>query len=353
MLTIVAVTVYLEVMRFANPEFLWLSPLALILAWWWAHRSRPALLFSDVSLFGGRRGGRAWRAIWGGAALRGLTCLALVLACAGPRRPDERTRLPAEAIAIVMAVDVSGSMSEPVPWAIGEPPISRLDAARRAFKLFVFGGAAPDGTSFEARSSDQVGLVAFAAIPQTVCPLTLNHASVLLKQVDALEPKGGIDAGTNIGDAIAEAVIRLEATAGAKRKVVVLLSDGEHTQSTDESHTPRRAAQLAANLSFPIYTIDAGGDLPATADPETIASREIGRKTLRDVAEMTGGKAFAATDGAAMLAAFREIDALERAPVETFQYRRYFEYYAWCAAAAVVFLLVTHLLDRSRWRAIP
>src|SRR5262245_26332962 len=341
---------------FTNPEFLWLTPLALFIAWWWARRSRPAVRYSDATLFAGPRGDRAWRAVWGGAALRGLACLALVLACAGPRRPDERTRLPAEAVAIAMVVDVSGSMDTKVAWAAGEPPVSRLEAARRAFKLFVFGGDAPDGTHFEPRSSDQIGLITFAAIPETVCPLTLNHSSVLLQSVDALQPRGGIDAGTNVGDAIAAAVIHLDATAGAKRKLIILLSDGEHTQSKegkDAEHKPREAAQLAANLKFPVYAIDAGGDLPPTADPESLATREAGRQTLRDVAEMTGAKSFAATDGAGLLAAYKEIDALERAPVETYQYRRYFEFYPWCAGLAAPLVLAAHLLDRTRWRVVP
>src|SRR4051794_4926687 len=123
-------------MRFTNPEFLWLTPLAIIVTWWWARRSRPASRFSDTSLFESMRGRRAWRAIWGGATLRGLSCLALILACAGPRRPDEHTRLPADAIAIVMVVDVSGSMDAKIAWAAGEPPLTRLEAAQKAFKLF-------------------------------------------------------------------------------------------------------------------------------------------------------------------------------------------------------------------------
>src|SRR3954471_10784407 len=81
-----------EVMPFAlsftNPEFLWLAPLAPVVAWWWLRRSRPAMRFSDVAPFAGHVGGRASVAMWGGATLRGLACLCLILACAGPRRPD-------------------------------------------------------------------------------------------------------------------------------------------------------------------------------------------------------------------------------------------------------------------------
>jgi Ca-activated chloride channel family protein len=332
---------------FADPAFLALVPLALVMAWWWARRRRTAVRYSDTTLFAGS-GGRARRAVWGGAALRGLACLALVLACAGPRLPDERTRLPAEAVAVMMVVDVSGTMAEPVPWVAGQPPVTRLEVARRAFKLFVAGGEAPDGTRFEARPSDQIGLVAFASVPQTVCPLTLNH-TVLLAVADGLAPKGAKEGGTKVGNAIAEALVRLEAVKGPGAKVMILLSDGQE-EGTPLAQ-PREAAQLAANLNYRIYTIDAGPD-PAPGAPPTDERRQ-GRETLRDVAEMTGGRAFVAGDGSSMLAAFKEIDSAERARVETFQYRRYFEYHWWCAAAAVVFLLTAHMLDRTRWRTVP
>jgi Ca-activated chloride channel family protein len=263
--------------------------------------------------------------------------------------------LPADAITIEMLLDVSNSMDAKVPWAVGLPPITRLEAVQRAFRLFVMGGEAPDGTKFEPRPSDQIGLIAFAAVPQTKCPPTLNH-SVLMTAMEELKPKIGIDAGTNIGDAIALAVIRLDATGGSKTKVIILLSDGEHIQSKDGSdamHRPREAAQLAANLGFKIYTIDAGGILPSTATPDELAEREAGRQNLKDVAEMTGGRSFEATNGAGMLAAYKEIDMLERAKVESYQYRRYFEFYWWCAAFAIASLFSVHLLERTRWRVVP
>ncbi len=343
-------------MRFANPEFLWLIPLSAFVVWWWVRRQRPALRFSDTSLFAGEQGRRSRSAQWGGALLRGLTCLALIVACAGPRLPDQRTRIPAEAIAIMMIVDISNSMEAQVAWSRNEPLVSRLEAARRAFQYFVAGGEAPTGAKFEARPSNQIGLIALAAVPQVVCPLTLNH-SVLLRVAEKLEPRApGVDAGTNIGDAIALGVIRLERIASVKEKILILLSDGEHIQTKEGAEAtlrPREAAQLAANLGYKIYTIDSGGDVPSTAAPETQAERAQGRETLRVIADMTGGRAFTAMNGADMLTAFKEIDQLERVPVQSFQYRRYFEYYSWFAAVAVVSLLAAHVLERTRWRVWP
>jgi Ca-activated chloride channel family protein len=351
-------------LSFTNPEFLWLAPLAVVVAWWWHRRARPAMRFSDVTEFV-HTGGRASIAMWGGVSLRGLACLLLLLACAGPRRPDLTTPLPAEGIAVMMAIDVSGSMATPdVIWSPNSPPVSRLEAARRAFKLFVGGGEAPDGTNFEPRPGDAVGLIAFAAVPQTVCPLTLNH-SVLFKVADELKPKEGVDAGTNIGDSLAEAVDRLDSVkTKRKAKVLILLSDGEHNVYTidpvkgeprpgiDRTMKPREAAQLATNLGIRIYTIDTGGDPPPGAKPDEIKQRREGREALQKVAEMTGGKSFAATSGTELLTAYREISELEKIVAEAPIYRRYFEYYAWCAAAALVLLLAVHVLDRTVWRVV-
>ena len=349
---------------FANPGFLWLAPLAAFVAWWWARRGRPAIRFSDVTRFTARTGWRAACARWGGAAIRGLACLALVVACAGPRRPDLTTPIPAEGIAIMMALDVSGSMSTPdVAWNTGSPPVTRLEAAKRAFKLFVGGGAAPDGTEFDPRPGDSIGLVTFAAIPQTVCPLTLNH-SVLFKVVDSLEPKTGVDAGTNIGDSLAEATARLDGVqSDRKAKVLILLSDGEHnvfkedkqdakTPGVDRTMKPREAAQLAANLGVRVYTIDTGGDPPPGASPDEVKQRLAGRETLKQVAEMTGGKSFSATSGNELLAAYREISQLEKTETLAPIYRRYFECYAWFAGGALVLILSAHALERTLLRVV-
>ncbi len=349
-------------LTFTTPEFLWLLPLAGVVVWLSSRRGRPAMRFSDVTRFSQRRGLRAVAAVWTGVILRAAACLALVVACAGPRRPDLKTRLPAEGIAIMMAVDVSGSMAtRDVVWNAGSPPVSRLEAARRAFKLFIGGGEAPDGTTFVARPGDSVGLVTFAAVPQTACPLTLNH-SVLFQIVDVLEPKGGIDAGTNIGDALCEAVARLDAVKSVRKaKVLILLSDGEHNvfkedvpnanrPGIDRTMRPREAAQLAANLGIRVYTIDTGGEPLPGAPAEATAQRLAGRESLRQVAEMTGGKSFAATSGPELLAAYRDISRLEKSEEVAPIYRRYFEYYSWATGIALLLLFVTHILERTLLR---
>lgn len=343
-------------MSFASPQFLLLLPVAPLMAWWWLRRRHAALRYSNLSLLAGLPRGRAAVAQWSSAVLRGLIVFAVVLALAGPRFPDQTTRLPTEGIAILFACDVSGSMAEPdFAWSPREKPGPRIEAAKRAFALFVDGGTTPDGAKFEGRHGDQIGLVTFAAWPHTECPLTLNH-TVLLSILDAQKPKdAGLDAGTNIGDALAEGLIRLKA-AGDRRRVLILLSDGEHNATKDGAEgpfTPQQTAQLAANLQIPIYTIDCGGDPKADAADEQRKQREDGREVLKRVADLTGGKSFVANSGDDLRTVYEQIDKYERRPIVSFTYRRYHELFPWLALTAGASLVLLVSLETVVWRRVP
>jgi Ca-activated chloride channel family protein len=333
---------------FAHPWLLLLLPLAPLAAWVWLRRRCAALRYPDLRPLTDLPPGRSRRARAGGAGLRAAGLAALVLALAGPRWPDPGTRLPVEGIAVVMALDVSGSMAEPdFDWRGAR--VSRLEAAKRAFRLFVQGGEV-DGKELPGRANDQIGLVAFAAHPEDTCPLTLSH-DVLLQLLDAEQPRGQPDTGTNIGDALAWALKKLE-PADDCRKVLVLLSDGEHNVP-EPALTPRRAAQLAGNQEVAVYCIDAGGLVPPGATTEETHARETGQQALKAVATMTGGRAFAAHDAGTLLEVMGTIDRLERRPAESFQYRRYAEGYPWLAAAALACFAAALGLELTVWRRMP
>jgi Ca-activated chloride channel family protein len=134
------------------------------------------------------------------------------------------------------------------------------------------------------------------------------------------------------------------------------LSDGEHNVHREGDSSPlkpRQAAQLAANLGVPVYAIDCGGDPNPNASPEEQKQREDGRLVLQAVADLTGGRAFAANSADELREVYRQIDALERRPAESFRYRRYHEYAPWCAVAAVGLLGAATLLERTWWRRVP
>jgi Ca-activated chloride channel family protein len=288
----------------------------------------------------------------------------LVLALAGPRWPDLRTRIDTEGIALVMAVDVSGSMAErDFDWD-GEP-VSRLEAVKKVFRLFVTGGRGADGARFEGRPTDLVGLVTFATRPEKSCPLTLSH-SAPLSLLEAEEPRSlPGESETNLSDALTLGLHRLQ-SAGTRRKVLVLLTDGEHNVPQPRSGwTPRQAAQVAASLGVPVYTIDAGGsgaagvgpgEAPPTSIPRSASSPEVRAQavqTLKDIARISGGRYFTAHDTASLLEACRTIDRLERTDIHSFQYRRYHEAYPWLGLASFVFFVTALTLDLTVWRRLP
>jgi Ca-activated chloride channel family protein len=338
---------------FANPLFLLLMPAVPFLVWAWLRQRPGTLRFPDRRLVSGLPAGRSRLARWVGAGLRALALLLLVAALAGPRRPDLRTRIPTEGIAITMIVDVSGSMTEP-DFAWQERHIRRIDAVKEAFRLFVQGGEGPDGVALEGRPNDLIGLVTFATEPDSSCPLTLSHGP-LLELLKAEQPRTlPGESLTNISDGIAWGLHQLD-SAGTRRKVLILLSDGEHNVPDPDPQgtpwTPLRAAESAANRDVPIYTIDAGGE--GGSEEGTVVNRANAAKTLQDIAHKTGGQYFQAQDARSLLAACQEIDRLERQEIQSFQYRRYFEYYPWFALASLVCWVAVHLLEMTVWRTLP
>lgn len=243
-------------------------------------------------------------------------CGCLFTAAANPRLPDYETRLPSDGAAIAFVVDVSGSMAEPI--APGGP--SRLAAAQATFRKLLLGDEA-DAAKFPGRPNDRAALIVFSAVPRTLSPPTFNHA-VTAKLLAELKPRAGPDAGTNIGDAIAEAAARLQATE-AKRKVILLLSDGEHNlvgDGVDGPLKPRQAGRLAESLGIVLHAVDCGGEASGAASAER---RAEGGRILAATAELTGGRFAQAGTAEELENVIAELDRLERSQALSFRYRRY------------------------------
>jgi Ca-activated chloride channel family protein len=184
--------------------------------------------------------------------------------------------------------------------------------------------------------------------PETACPRTLDHAA-LLKIMEAQEPRIAADEGTtNPGDAICWALHALQ-TAPTRRKVLVFLTDGE--SNVPGKLKPRQAAQLAANLSIPIYAIDASPADPKTKEEAEEAVRA--KETLQTLAKMTQGLYLRAQDGRGLLHAYESIDRLERERIQSFQVRRFHEGFAWFALAALASWLMVIGLEATIWRRVP
>jgi Ca-activated chloride channel family protein len=343
-------------LEFLEPRFLLLLLTLPPLAWWWLRTRRGALRHPSAASLRHLPAGRGPLAFWGGLALRLLALACVVVALAGPRWPDLKTRVRADGIAIMMVVDISGSMATPdFDWQ--GRPVSRLDAVKRVFRLFVQGGESPDGTRLEGRPTDEIGLVVFGSIPDTGCPLTLSH-SALVRALDEQRPrKIPGESQTNLIDAVALGLHRLHQT-GPRRKVMILLSDGEHNVPDPASGwTLARAEQVAAAQGVPVYTIDAAGTGISETEPNSaaasVATREIAVKTLKRLSEATKGRYFRADNTDALLDVYRAIDREEREPIESYQYRRYHEGYPWLALAAFVLFAGVLVLEMTLWRRVP
>jgi len=329
---------------FSAPYFLVLLAVVPLLVWLWMRRKRAALRFSDTQLFAGLRRGRDRHVRPVGAVLRSLLLCFLVIALAGPRWPDARTRISTDGIAIAMVLDVSRSMaSKDFLW--DRELMTRLQAAQKAFRIFVTGGQV-NGKLLPGRNDDLIALVVFSTHPETVCPLTLNHDSLLSildrQQAKLIAP----ETTTNTGDAIAWAVHQLN-QAPVKRKVMIFLSDGEHNVQPP-ALTPRQAAHLAGNLGIPIYAIDANSSADENA-PEAIKAKQ----SMEHVAQLSRGRYFRVDDLTSLLAACSEIDQLERDRHPSYRFRRYHEAYAWFALAALATLIAITVLEATIWRIRP
>ena len=296
-------------MSFSRPLLLLLL---LIPAWWaWRRRRRPAPApgYSDTRLVADAARG-AW-VVRLPVTLRMLALVALAIGIAGPRIGGDEVETKQEGIAIAIALDISSSM-----MAEDFAPSNRLEVAKQQALGFIRG-----------RTSDRIGLIAFAGEAVTLVPVTTDYP-VLERAVQDLR-LGILDDGTAIGSGLATAVNRLR-RAPDKSKVVVLLTDGENNRGTVD---PRTAARAAAALGVKVYTIGVGSEGPARVPTGQgpgmtryeVLPVQIDEPLLREIADVTGGRYFRAKDSDALAQIFAQIDRLEKTPIRITRYVRYDE----------------------------
>ena len=204
-------------------------------------RGAGRVRFSSLSLL---PGGGSWRTrlAFLPELCLALAVVALAVALAGPRVGDRKSRVQRKGIAMVMAVDISGSMRA-LDLSEGKKERTRLDAVKDVFQRFIVG-----------RPNDLIGVVSFARYADTRSPLTLDHDS-LAGAAAALElVEDRSEDGTALGDGLALAVERLRESHATSR-VAILLTDGVQNAGDTE---PLAAAQMAAQVGVKVYTIGAG-----------------------------------------------------------------------------------------------
>jgi Ca-activated chloride channel family protein len=321
--------------NFAYPWMLVIAPLAVLLVWRWSRRSRPGVSHALGHTMSALPSGKSRIVSGTSVGLRGVGCLALIVALAGPRWPDPGSRYTTRGVALFLILDVSGSMAE-TDYNWNQQPVTRLQAAQNVLDLFVTGGTGPEGTEFTGRPDDLIGLATCATRPEIACPLTLAHET-LVQIVRGEQPRRmPQESQTNLGDSVALALQHVTRSAPA-HKAILLLTDGEHNVPSP-ALTPLAAARLAAALSVPIHVIDLGpdkeSDNPAAA-----------RQALTNMAAVTGGKYFQAADADALAQVCQSLDKLEKSGIETPLYRKYHEAAIWFGLAGLVGMWSAWMLD--------
>jgi Ca-activated chloride channel homolog len=320
-------------MTLAAPAWLLLL-IPLFLLWRYRHREQVSMRMSQSNASLGGNTWRSWlRGRW--SALRWLVLLLLVLAMARPQRKWQEEKIKADALDIVLAIDISPSMLS----KDFEP--DRLSVAKRVASEFV-----------ENRPHDRLALVAFSAEAFTQCPLTSDRKVVqaFIRELTV----GRLEDGTAIGMGLATAVNRLK-DSPSRSKLVILLTDGENNAGYI---SPTQAAEIASTLGIRVYTVGIGSEgivmSPAQRDPNgsyMFAPRRMIFETelLEEIAAETNGRFYRAYSERDLEGIYAEIDRLEKTKIEVSAIQRTKDYFEWFVALAVCLLLLELL---GKWTVL-
>ncbi|MDR2885246.1 MAG: VWA domain-containing protein [Rikenellaceae bacterium] len=332
----------MEISRFANPGLLWLLllllPMIAYYIWQWRRGGASIQISSTAGVAKAPRTLR-WYLRHVPFVLRCAAVALLVVAIARPQSVESGSNSKTEGIDIVLALDISGSM-----LARDFDP-DRIGAAKAVAANFI-----------NARHGDRIGLVIFAGESFTQCPLTTDKRALLnlLSQVRT----GMIEDGTAIGNGLATSVNRLRESE-AKSKVVILLTDGVNNRG---QITPVTAAETAVAYDIKVYTIGVGTrgkapypvvDMFGHPAGFQMMDVEIDEKMLTEIAGLTGGEYFRATDKNALQAVYDRINDMEKTEVEVTEYTRYNELFTVWLLWAVLLLAGEALFKYLFIRQIP
>ena len=296
-------------------------------------KMEASITFSDASVY--RNAPMSWRVrlIYLPMLLRCAAFVLIVMAMARPQTHNAWDEKTVEGIDIMLAMDVSTSM-----LAEDLAP-NRIEAAKQVAAEFVTD-----------RPNDNIGLTIFAGEVFTQCPMTTDHASLLnlLRAVRTdIAAHGLISDGTAIGMGLANAVSCLKASK-AKSRVVILLTDGSNNMG---DISPMTAAQIAKSMGIRVYTIGVGTNKVARY-PMPVAGGvqyvnipvEIDTKTLRNIAAMSDGHFYRATNTKELRRIYKDIDQLEKSRLNVKKFTKRYEAYQPFALAALLMLALEVLL---------
>ena len=330
--------------RFLQPEWFWAFTLLPLIILWQGRRGPVAAVeYSDVSLAKDVARRTRSRIGWLVGFLPICAAALMIVGLARPQRTHSRTEVTANGIDIVLGLDVSGSM-QALDFMVDNYRVNRIAVVKSVVSRFI-----------DERPNDRIGLIAFAASPYIVSPLTLDH-DWLLQNLDRVNVGLGDD-GTAIGSAIAAAVNHLRTTS-AKSKVVILLTDGVNNSG---KISPLTAAEAARALGVKVYTIGVGvrgkAPIPVRDDAGKIhvmmLNVDVDEKTLQAVASETGGQFYRATDTDSLQKIYEQINRYETSAQSVQKFEHVEDLYRWTLYPSLGLLALAVLLQQTRFRRLP
>lgn len=355
-------------LQLAMPQALWL--LAVLPFWLVLVRARGRRLGGLTFPVAGLPAlPRSWRIklLWVPDALRCLALACLIVALARPQLGREREKITQQGVDVLLALDVSASM-----LAEDVRP-NRIEAAKRTIQVFV-----------RHLGTDRVGLVVFAGRSFTQCPLTTDYGTVLELVSEARINMVGFD-GTAIGEALANCVYRFESDAvnqakqaagdpaavdaeaakeagKARSRVVILLTDGFNNTGRVE---PLDAAHIAKLKNIKVHCIALGSPQGAPipyyrngrrtylqAPDGSVLLSQLDEQTLQQIAGITGGQYFLATDAAGLERVYRQIATMEKHDIEVQHLTMYEERFLWPLCLGLALLLLELFLRATVLRVV-
>jgi Ca-activated chloride channel family protein len=156
--------------------------------------------------------------------------------------------------------------------------------------------------------------------------------------------------------AIANAVNRLK-DSKARSKVIILLTDGVNNRG---AIAPLTAAEIAKTFGIRVYTIGVGTEGMAPVPVQTPfgvryqnARVEIDEETLEQIADITAGRYYRATNNEKLREIYLEIDQMEKTKVDVKEYSKKEEEYMRFGLLATILFLLEILLRYLVFRNIP
>ncbi|MAZ00983.1 MAG: aerotolerance regulator BatA [Flavobacteriales bacterium] len=272
--------------------------------------------------------------------LRLISICCLIIALTKPVSISEWKDFKNEGIDIILAIDISTSM-----LAEDLNP-TRLEASKKVAEEFI-----------KSRPNDRIGLVVFGGESFTQCPITTDHKILLnlIKEVKC----GMVEDGTAIGMGMSNGISRLK-DSKSKSKIIILITDGKENKGEITNIT---AAEIAKEFGIKIYTIAVGtkgiskAQIPVTVNGkqyfETVQIKgEFDEEILQDIATITNGKFYRATNNTTLKKMFLEIDKLEKSLIEVKEYHKKKKMYLPFVLISLILLIIEFILKNSIYKSL-